>query len=205
MLKSTCSNYPNHEEYNGYGCVNMRKLIDYKSNVCLHNLSDAYLSKKLFIYSGKSNKLTVKINDNVLKENRDYYISNSINKKAVGEYDLKICGIGNYQGKKTLHYTIIPKKVKIKKIVTSKKKTQIYWSANQKEYDGFVLEYAYDNNFNKKSKKCVISNKIKAFTISNLKNGSVVYCRIRGYKIVKKKKYIQNGLKRKHLLYNVLL
>lgn len=165
----------------------MRKLIDYKNNT-RHNLSDAYLSKNLFIYSGKSNKLTIKINDNILKENRDYYISNSINKKDVGDYDLKICGIGNYQGNKTLHYTIIPKKVKIKKIVTSKKKTQIYWSANQKEYDGFVLEYAYDNNFNKKSKKCVISNKIKAFTISNLKNGSVVYCRIRGYKIVKKKK-----------------
>ncbi len=67
--------------------------------------------------SGKADNIVVKCGDNVLKKGTDYelvtgtgYTYSAIN---VGEYSIKVKGIGNYKGEVTLTWTINPMEVNI--------------------------------------------------------------------------------------------
>ena len=77
---------------------------------------DSYLDKTGFTYNGNEQKpaVTVKMNDTGLVENTDYTVTYPTDMADVGTKDIKIKGIGNFSGEKTVSYQINKATVKVK-------------------------------------------------------------------------------------------
>jgi hypothetical protein len=113
------------------------------------DISYAYasLSTKTYTYNGNAKKpgVTVKYDSEKLRKNTDYTVKYSKNKNR-GKANVVITGKGNFTGKKTLHFTIKPKKVKYCFINTCTyngklKNPAIHYNKKVKEYDSYADEY----------------------------------------------------------------
>lgn len=76
---------------------------------------DSYLDKDIFTYNGGEQKpvVTADMNGNALMENKDYTVIYPTNMTDVGTKDIKIKGIGNFSGEKTVSYQIEKATVKV--------------------------------------------------------------------------------------------
>ena len=74
------------------------------------------LDKDSFTYNGGEQKptITVKMNDADLVENTDYTVTNLTDMTNVGTKEIKIKGMGNFNGEKTVSYRIDKATVKVK-------------------------------------------------------------------------------------------
>ena len=74
------------------------------------------LDKDSFTYNGGEQKptITVKMNDTDLVENTDYTVTNLTDMTNVGTKEIKIKGMGNFNGEKTVSYRIDKATVKVK-------------------------------------------------------------------------------------------
>lgn len=116
-----------------------------KTNTKTLKSKNVKLSKASYIYNAKTQKPTVKVtyNKKTLKKGKDYTVTYVKASKKVGVYTVKVKGKGNYKGTITKKYTIVPKKVTIKKVKAVKKGYSVTYkkSTGAKKY-----QVAYQNN-----------------------------------------------------------
>ena len=139
-------------------------------------------------YTGKVQKpkVTVAYKGKTLKVNKDYKVNYGSYKK-VGPAKVKITGIGNYTGTKTVSYNILTKKNKITKLTNGKGKKLTVKFSKATGAKGYEVSYATAKNFKKAKKKTTTKTSL---TLTKLKKGKTYYVRVRSYiKVGKKKVY----------------
>ena len=116
-----------------------------------------------------------------------------------GKATVTITGKNAYKGKKTVTFSILPKKVKLVSLKPGKAKITVTWKKGA-AITGYEIEYSLKKNFSA-SKTVTVSGAATVKTqIKNLKPGKIYYVRIRAYKKVGSKKYYSewsNGMKAK--------
>ena len=153
------------------------------SKINLSSASVSEISSQSYTGSAIKPSVTVKINGKTLVLNKDYKVTYS-NNKDIGTAEIRIEGIGNYTGKKTVTFKIIPKKVS--KVSLSKKTTNsltLSWN----KVNGVTGYKIY--KYNTKSKSYEYLKTIKgasttSFTDSKLTDATIYKYKIRGYKVV---------------------
>lgn len=137
-------------------------------------------------YTGKNitKKLTVKSDNVVLKEGKDYKITYKNNKNC-GIATMTIKDIGNYQGTITKTFKIIPKQGIIQKLKAGKKSATVSIKKNSEGITGYQIRYSYQKNLGSSKYK---DSKKTSYKITGLKSKKYVYVRIRAYKQVGKTK-----------------
>lgn len=151
-------------------------------------ISGASVKVAKAVYTGKVQKpkVTVTYKGKALKLNKDYKVSYGSYKK-VGTAKVKISGIGNYTGTKTVSYNIITKKNKITKLTNGKGKKLTVKFSKATGAKGYEISYATAKNFKGAKKKTTTKTSL---TLTKLKKGKTYYVRVRSYiKVGKKNVY----------------
>ena len=139
-------------------------------------------------YTGKALKpsVTVKDSKTKLKNNTDYTLKYSSNKN-VGTAKLVITGKGSYTGSKTISFKINPKKTKVTRVVSGKKKVTVKWS-KVSGVTGYKIYSSTKKNGKYKLTATVKSGKT-SYTHKKLKSKQTYYYKIVTYKKVSGKTY----------------
>lgn len=134
------------------------------------------------IYNGRAIKPSIRVTcgSRVLKNSNDYKVSYSGNKNC-GKGKVIIQGKGNYQGKITSYFKIIPKKASMSKLKAGKKKATVFLKRNGGNPSGYQIRYSNFKNF-KKSKYKYTSK--TSYVLKKLKRKKYVYVKIRAYKMI---------------------
>ena len=151
-----------------------------KSLTCKFKKTRAYTGKK------RTAGLVLKNGSVKLKKNKDY---TEVYKKNVeiGKATIVICGKGNYKGKRTLHFSIVPRKAAIRKVARKKGGFQVGLSA-KKESTGYYVQVSSVRSF-KKAKTQEYTTQGKRFGVRNLGKGTTWYVRACAYTAKKGKIY----------------
>lgn len=138
-------------------------------------------------YTGKNIKkvLSVKAGKTKLKLNRDYTISYAGNKNC-GKAKMVVSGKGNYTGSFTRYFKIKPKKAKLKKVKSGKKKMTISIFKSSGNVSGYQIRYSMYKSFKKSKYK---TTKKTAYTLKKLGRKKSYYVNVRAYKIIDGRKY----------------
>lgn len=165
-----------------------------------------------FQYNGKVKKPTVKVTTvyggaTVPASAYTVYYPEG-NTKAIGEYYfyIKLKNTNDYFVEDNYDetqawgwYQIIPKKPTAKKASSGKKRFTAKWKKfskkDQKNIDGFYIEYSLDKNFDD-SKFVKAKKKASSKVIKKLKGKKTYYYRVYSYKKCKYTYYDENGVKR---------
>ncbi|MCH5252360.1 MAG: hypothetical protein J1F22_05245 [Lachnospiraceae bacterium] len=144
--------------------------------------------KKIKRYTGKKRTagLVLKNGSVKMKKNRDYTVVYKKNVE-IGKASIVIRGKGNYKGKRTLHFTIVPRKPAIRKVVRKKGGFQLTLSS-QKESKGYYVQVSSVRSF-KKSKTQSYVTAGNRFGLRSLEKRSTWYVRVRSYTVKKGKTY----------------
>lgn len=194
------------EYRNGYVYWTTATAGSKKSTLSLHKLkidsiskrsvADATvtLSAKSIAYNGKARKVTptVKYGSTKLTVDTDYIISYKNNKK-IGTATVTVTGIGNYAGKKSVTFSIVPKAVTGLKAKYSNGKYTFSWNKSNgvdgyqliiRDYDLYWADYPIDSYKNTKK---------TSITIAPGYSYNCAYY-VRSYKIVDGKKYYSKSV-----------
>ena len=177
------------EDCHSFGYISRKKS---KCNFCGITIE---LSKEKLKFNNKVQLPTVIVKDsNGKKISKSKYslCCPSGKSKNVGSYyltvDFENNGSGDTAGE--FIYEIIPKGVKIKKIVANKKGFTVKWSKNITQTTGYQIQYSTNSKFKSGNKTITIkNNKTTSKKVKNLKKNKKYYVRIRTYKTVKGVKY----------------
>lgn len=136
-------------------------------------------------YNGRARTAGVVIrNDSVkLKKDRDYTIAYQ-NNIQLGKASIVIRGLGNYKGKKTLHFTIVPPRPKISKVTKKKKTFRLQISGNRIAKGYYVYVSTSETFAKKKTQEYVTTG--DRFGMRGLARGTY-YIRIKCYSTQKGK------------------
>lgn len=150
------------------------------------------LKKASYTYDGKKKQpsITVKIGSKTLKKDLDYRLVYKNNQK-VGTASVIISGMGEYTGKVTKRFKIVPKGTSLLKAVAKSKGFVVSWRKQAKSTDGYQLQYSTSKKFTKNTTVTKTVKKISKtkLDIKKCKATKKYYISIRTYKIVKGKKY----------------
>lgn len=142
-------------------------------------------------YTGKKRqaKTTLTYLDHTLQDGKDYELRYKNNRNP-GYATVIIEGKGNYNGKITHKYKILPKAPESLKIKRAEEKVwTLYWKKSS-GVNGYKLQYCSDPKFKNKVKTYVISNgNKKKAAIKIPSTGEKYYFRICSYKIIDGKKW----------------
>jgi hypothetical protein len=148
---------------------------------------------KNVVYSGKSftPKPVVKFGKTTLKLNRDYKLSYT-NNKNIGTASVAITGIGNYQGTKTVKFSIAPATIDITKLTVGKKKLAVSWkkASAAQQITKYQVRYRVKGTSQWTTK--TIAPVKSSYTITKLKSKKTYQIQVRSYKTVSGKKYYSN-------------
>ena len=180
------------KDEDGDGAPEKQLIVDQKVEVIAEkpNLDKANVSAiKDQAYTGKAIKpaVVVRYNNKKLTADKDYTVAYKNNKK-IGTATITITGKGDYTGKKTVKFDIIPKGVKLSSLTAGKKELTVKWSKGT-GITGYEIEYSLKKNF--KDKKTVTIKKAATTktVLKKLQAKKTYYVRIRTYKTVNGKKY----------------
>ncbi|MBR5438441.1 MAG: hypothetical protein IKV21_05930 [Clostridia bacterium] len=153
----------------------------------IYKIKSASLSAKSYTYTGKAFKPTVTVKDSKgkkLKKDTDYTVKYSDNKN-IGQAKVVITFKGNYSGKKTLNFDIVPEKVSKFTLTAKNDAMDVSWST-VKGAQGYEITYSTSKKFTAKTTKTTVtkSSKTKKTTLKKLKNATKYYVKIRAYKTV---------------------
>ncbi len=124
-----------------------------------------------------------------LTKGTDYKISYKNNTK-VGTATMTITGKGNFTGKLTKTFKIIPKKTTLTQTKGGANRLIVKWKKQSTETTGYQLQYALNKTFTSGKETITLSNpKTVQKMIDDLTTGKTYYIRIRTYKTVSKKNY----------------
>ena len=132
--------------------------------------------------------VSVMLNNTDLQKDADYKLEYSDNKN-IGTAYVKVIGLGNYSGSKTLSFKILPKKMSPVS-VKSKKKSElsVNWTKDN-AVSGYYIQYSTDRNFKNGVKKITINQRNKV-TLKKVSSKKTYYVRIASYKKVGGKTYV---------------
>ncbi len=145
------------------------------------------ISTKAFTGKAITQNVTVKVGNTVLKNDTDYTVSYSNNKK-VGKATVKITGKGKYGGVITKTFKINPAKQEIQKLTAKSKAFFIDW-AQKGSATGYEIQYATNSKFTGAKKVTITNNKTDKTTVSKLSANKKYYVRVRSYTTVGGTKY----------------
>ena len=143
--------------------------------------------KKTRSYTGRWVKpnVTLKVGKVKLKKNRDYTLVYR-NNLQIGKASVVIRGMGNFTGKKTITFKIVPQTPKIQKFKKNKKSFVITYSSG-KMVHGYRMEVSTASSFAaKKTQKYILNG--NRFEACGLKKGTY-YIRVKAYYSKKGKRY----------------
>lgn len=139
------------------------------------------LQKSTMIYNGKEkiDPVTVTFNDAELVQGTDYTLSYSNNVK-IGTAKVKVTGIGNYSGSKTLTYKIVPKKLKSLTASAAQGSVTLKWE-KVATCTGYKI-YRYDPDAKKwRGVKNISSKNTLTWTNKNLQPDTEYKYRVKAY------------------------
>ena len=145
------------------------------------------ISTKAFTGKNITQSITVKYNGKTLKNDTDYTVSYSNNKK-IGTATVKIAGKGSYTGTITKTFKINPAKQEIQKLTAKSKAFFVDW-AQKGSATGYEIQYATNSKFTRAKKVTITNNKTDKTTVSKLSGKKKYYVRVRSYTTVKGTKY----------------
>ena len=183
---------------------NYNPILDKESTLTItqRNISEVAVSGiKNKTYTGKkvTQSVELKNEDIVLKEETDYDLKYSSNKK-IGTAKITITGKGNYTGTITKTFKITPKGTSIKKLSAGKKQFKLTWKKQKTQTTGYEVQYSTNKKFKSGNKKVTIKkNKTTSSTVKKLKAKKKYYVRIRTYKTVNGKKIYSDWSKVKNV------
>lgn len=193
--------YKNNKDV-GKGTVYFRGIGNYKSTIKQTYTISRHTVKSLTFtyddkvaYTGKKRKANLIVENGtlLLKKNKDYTVSYS-NNVNVGTATITVVGKGNYSGKKTIQFQIIPKTAKI--TVQEKKGTSVLLKFSKiKDITGYQIQFSKDEYFESGVQK--FSTEQQRMRFRGLNRGDTYYVRVRTYKVIKGKKYYSNYSKTK--------
>lgn len=143
--------------------------------------------KKTKSYTGRWVKpnVTLKVGKVKLEKNRDYTLVYR-NNLQIGKASVVIQGMGNFTGKKTISFKIVPQTPKIQKLKKNKKSFVITYSSG-KMVHGYRMEVSTASSFAaKKTQKYILNG--NRFEACGLKKGTY-YIRVKAYYSKKGKRY----------------
>lgn len=159
-----------------------------QTSTAIAKISSVKLSKTSLTYNGKAQKPTVTVKDskgNTLKQGTDYTVKYASGCKNVGQYSVTVTFKGNYSGKSTLTYTIVPKGTSISKLTAGSKKLTAKWTKQNTQTTGYEVQYSTSKNMKSAKSVTVNSAKTTSVTLKGLKASKTYYVRVRTYKTVK--------------------
>lgn len=109
------------------------KICGYQADEVLYNVSVFKLSTEVCTYNGKERTPSVTVKNSEGKElikDRDYTVTYAKGRKNPGIYNIKVTLQGEYEGSKTLKFTIAPGKTSnIKAVATKTNAVKLTWKA----------------------------------------------------------------------------
>ena len=132
---------------------------------------------------------TVRFNGVTLKSGIDYVISYK-NNSNVGTATVTVTGKGNYSGKTSKTFTIVPKGTKLSKVKATSRGFTVKWKKQASQTKGYQLQCSTSGVF-KSGNKIVTVPKASTVTksIAGLKAKKVYYVRVRTYRKIGGKMY----------------
>ena len=143
----------------------------------IYKIKTIKLSETTFVRDGKSHKPSVIIKDakgTKLKKNTDYTLKYSSGRKAIGTYKVIVTFKGEYKGKKTLKFQIVPPAVKSVKAKAGFRNVALSWASN-KFADIYVIYRATSKNGTYKK---IGSTEELNFTATKLTSGTTYYFKV---------------------------
>ena len=190
---TTAKNGSTKEKCSGCGEVKNQKTI--------FAVKSATLKTSSYTYNGKKKKPSVTVKDSQGKViDKGNYTLTYQNNIKVGKATVTIKLKGNYTGKLTKTFQIIPKGTSISGKITAKSKgLTVKWKKQPKSTTGYQIQVSINKKFAKKATvtKTVKKNSITKLTVKKLKPKKKYYVRIRTYKTVKGKKFCSSWSKAK--------
>ena len=171
-------------------------------SVSLDNYSFSYGEINNQTYTGKALKPDLKITFDKykLKKNKDYTLTYKNNKK-VGTATITIKGKGNFTGKVTRTFYIVPKTVQLLSLTTGEEYLTVKWKKGT-DITGYELQwgrdkkfYSHDNNYTFDNAKTTQAD----LYVDNFASGTTYYFRIRTYKKIKDQTYYSEWSKVKSI------
>jgi len=150
------------------------------------------LSASTYTYNGKVKTPGVTIKDKTgkkLTKGTDYTVSYASGRKSVGKYKVTITFKGNYSGKKTVYFKIVPKGTSVSKVTAAKKSLKVKLKKQTSQTTGYQIQYSTSKKFTSAKTVTVKSSKTTSATIKSLKAKKTYYVRVRTFKTVKGTKY----------------
>lgn len=162
-----------------------------KDVVGLKKIKTVSVSKDKVAYTGKNLKPSIVVCDTdgkaISSANYDVKYKNN---KNIGKASATVTFKGDYEGSKTVNFTIIPKKPTLGKVTIGSKKLTVNIKKASKDMNGYEVQLSLKKDFKKVAKKATLkkyTNTQKVF--SGLKAKTGYYVRIRTFKKVKGKNY----------------
>ena len=174
---------------------------DVKSKTVIYRPKSFKLSADTYVYNGKEKKPAVTVTDvNGKKIAASNYKVSYKNNKNVGKATVTVTfkDSSNYEGTKSLSFTINPKPTTLSKVTVASKGFTAKWKKQTTQTTGYQIQYSTDKNFKSGNKTVTVKgNKTTSKKISKLKSGKTYYVRVRTYKTVSGKKYYSSWSKAK--------
>ena len=149
------------------------------------SLSDCKVTipQSKYVYTGSKIKpsVTVKYDGTKLVNGVDYAVSYGTN-KSLGEGTVKVAGTGDYEGKKTLTFKIIPKATSITSLTAGKQQMTVKWRKQSVQTTGYQIQYSTSSSFTSKKTITIAKTGTTKRTIKKLKSKKTYYVRVRTYK-----------------------
>ena len=160
-----------------------------KSTTAIPKIASVALSTTATYYNGKVKTPGVTVKDSkgkTLKKGTDYTVSFASGRKNVGRYAVTVTFKGNYSGKKTLYFNIIPRGVsKINSVTPKSKGFVVNWTKQRTQTTGYQIQYSTNKNMSGAKTITMPKNTYYAKNIKGLKGNKRYYVRIRTYKVTK--------------------
>ncbi|MGN1419277.1 MAG: fibronectin type III domain-containing protein [Acutalibacteraceae bacterium] len=176
----------------GYQSRHCTRCSSKTDQITIAKIKKLALSADSFVYNGKDKKPALTISDSKgakLKAGRDYDVKIPKTSKSIGSYSVTVTFKGNYSGKKTLTYKIIPPDV----ASLTAKQTNTSVTLSWKKASGGVKYRVYKYYLKTKQYTTVANTSKTTLKINNLKSGTDYIFAVRAYKTVGEKTYISKN------------
>lgn len=164
--------------------------VDFKINQAPIKNASVTMKPDSFVYSGKPHtpKPTVKFSSKTLKKGTDYTLTYK-NNTNVGTATVTVIGKGNYSGKVTVSFTIVPEGTMVSQITPYSGKLTVTWKKQAKQTTGYQIQCSLNKDFKDAKTVTVKGAASVKKTITGLAKKKKYYVRVRTYRTVNKTNY----------------